>query len=234
MGIDHMNLQTRCSLALAVIAVVGACNKDLVAPEPLPETIETIQAAVDLVTTGQLKLVGSCLGTVPVNCPAGHLASPVNITLTRTADSVAFVVGQNRYDFSATMSAVSATGIPITVPAVGECTLNFDTNAGTSPTITVGGSVVFASQTLNGPLDRLDFSNLVVTGLETVDATITGSVGCAAASFGLPFFITQLQNVFIQAASLCSVPGPALLQPCPEALASAAEGLEPRVAQRLE
>lgn len=222
-----MNLHIRRSLAIAIVANAAGlgCNKDLVAPEPLPETLATVQAAVDMVTTGQRQIVGNCLGSVPVNCPAGQLASPVNVTLTRTADTVAFVVGQDRYDFSATMSAVSAMGIPITIPGTGACTLNIDTNAGTSPTITLSGSIVFTSQTLNGPIDRLDFYDLVVTGLETGDGTISGSVACAAANFGLPFFITQLQNMFVPVSSLCSVPGPALLQPCPTTAVSTIQGV---------
>lgn len=216
MGIDHMNLQIRRAFALAIVVVPGVvgCGKDPLAPEPLPETLETVQAAVDLVTTGQIKFEGTCVGGVPVNCPGEVLAAPIYITLTRTADSVAFVTGQNRYDFSATMSVVSP-GIPITVPIVGACTLTINTAPGASPTITLAGSVTFASQTANGPIDRLDFSNLSLTNFETDDVSITGGASCATASFGLPFYIGQLQDMFAQAASLCSVPGPVLLQPCP-------------------
>lgn len=221
MGIDHMNLHIKHALTLAVIATaptIDGCAKDPVAPEALPETLATVQAGVDMVTTGQLRLEGTCAGGVPINCPGGMLAAPVYITLTRTADSVAFVTGQNRYDFSTTMAAVSP-GIPITVPLVGACTLTLNTAGGTSPTMTLSGSVQFASQTLNGPISRLDFSNLVLTNFETEDVSITGGLGCATASFSLPFHIGQIQDMFAQAADLCSVPGPELLQPCPQTAA---------------
>jgi len=222
MDVDHMNLHVERSLPLAIIAIAATllgCNKDLVAPEPLPETLATVQAAVDMVTTGQVRFEGTCAGGVPVNCPGGILAAPVFFTLTRTADSVAFVPGPNRYDFSATMSVVSP-GIPITVPLVGACTLTINTAPGASPTITLTGNVTFASQTLNGPIDRVDFSNMSLTNFETEDVAITGSIACVSASFGLPFYIGQLEETFAQAASLCSVPGPTLLQPCPTTIAA--------------
>ncbi|HEV8400218.1 MAG TPA: hypothetical protein VGQ18_10315 [Gemmatimonadales bacterium] len=211
-----MNLHLKRSLALATLAVasVTGCAKDATAPEVLPQTLATVQAGVDMVTTGQVKIVGTCAGSVPLNCPGGTLAGPAYVTLTRTADSVALVTGQDYYYFSATMSAVSS-GIPITVPLVGACTLTIDTSPGASPTITLTGNVQFASGTLNGPIDRLDFSNIAVTGFETADVSITGSVSCAAASFGASFYILQLQDMFAQAASLCSAPGPTLLEPCP-------------------
>ncbi len=198
------------------------CAKDSTGPETLPQTLATVQAAVDMVTTGQIKIVGSCAGSVPINCPGGTLASPAYINLTRTADSVAFVVAADRYDFSATMSAVSAAGIPLTLPLVGECTLNINTAPGTAPTITLTGSVTFASQTLNGPIDRLDFSNLNLTGFDAADASITGTVACQSASISINYYIDQLVGMFQQNASLCAVPGPALLGPCPATVAASA------------
>lgn len=212
-----MNL--RVTSSLAIVTLLG-CGKDSpTAPEVLPQTLATVQAAVDMVTTGQIKIVGTCLGTVPLNCPGGTLAAPTHLSLTRTADSVALVTGQDYYYFSATMSAVSP-GIPVTIPLIGACTLTIDTSPGISPTITLTGTVHFASQTLNGPIDRLDFSDITVTDFETADVSITGSLSCASAGFSAGFYIGQLQTFFEQGASLCSAPGPALLQPCPATAAA--------------
>ena len=194
---------------------LGACSSDSpTEPESLPQTLATVQAALDLVTTGQLELEGSCAGTTTVNCPGGTLASPAHVNLTRTADTVYFVTGQDRYDFSATLSAVTPAGIPVTFPVVGACTLNIDTSPGTSSTITLTGSARFTSP------DRLDVSNLDVTGFEDADASITGSISCAAASFGLSFYVDMLTSMFEQNVSFCAAPGPALLRLCPASAAA--------------
>jgi hypothetical protein len=211
------------ALVTAAIALIApglhGCGSDSpTAPETLPQTLETMQAAVNFVTNGQVLIPSSCGGTPAVNCPGGTAGSPVYLTMTQTASTVAFVPGADRYDFSVNLAAVSATGIPITIPLVGECTLNINTAPGTSPTMTITGNARFDSQTLDGPIDRISFNNISVTNLESADVAITGSLGCALADLGISFFIDTLTATFAEnlVVGLCAAPGPALLRPCPE------------------
>ena len=164
--------------------------------------------------TRSYAVAGTCAGTVPVNCPGGNLASPVYLNLTRSAVAVALVPGTDRYDFSATLAAATATGIPITLPTVGACTLNINSASGTSPTVVLTGSVTFASQTPNGPIDRLDFSNLAASGLENADVSITGGIGCTVAGLVTTILVAQIASILTQVPSLCAAPGPALLEIC--------------------
>ena len=213
-------------LRLAAIACITpgllSCGADAATgPEPLPQTLATVQAAVDMISTGHIPIVGTCAGATPFNCPGGTLAAPVNLNLTRIADSVALVAGQSRYDFSVTVSAASASGIPLTIPLIGDCTLSINTAPGTSPTIRLTGSVTFSSQQAAGPIDRVDFSNFAVFNVEAADVVLSGSTACAATTFPGGTVATQLLTFFAQNSTLCSAPGPTLLQPCPVTLASA-------------
>jgi hypothetical protein len=218
-----MNRNFRRALVTAAIACLTpslhSCGSDSpTAPETLPQTLETMQAAVNFVTNGQLLIPSSCGGSPAVNCPGGTAGSPVYLTTTQTASTVAFVPGADRYDFSVNLSAVTPTGIPITVPIVGECTLNINTAPGTSPTITITGNARFDRQTVDGPIDRITFNNLSVTNLTSDDVSLTGGFGCAFADLGISFFIGTLTDTFADnlAVGLCAAPGPALLRPCPE------------------
>jgi hypothetical protein len=210
-------------LALVTASIAGlapaiGCADSPTEPPALSQTLETVQAALDLVTSRPWPIEGSCSGTV-INCPGGTLATPVIVTLTRTAVEAALVPGSERYDFSVTLSAVSATGIPVTVPAVGACILHFDTAPGTSPTVTVSGSARFESQTPGGPIDRLAFFNLAVSGVENADMSLTGSFACTLADAYISFFsgivVDELADFLARYATVCAAPGPALFRPCP-------------------
>ena len=217
-----MDLNFRRALSTAAIACLApslhGCGSDSpTGPETLPQTLETVQAAVNFVTNGQMRIPSSCGGSPAVNCPGGTAGSPVYLTMTQTASTVAFVPGADRYDFSVNLSVVTATGIPITIPIAGECTLNINTAHGTSPTITVTGNARFARQTVDGPIDRINFDNIVVSNLTADDVSLTGAFGCALADLGISFFIGTLTATFADnlAVGLCAAPGPALLRPCP-------------------
>ena len=207
-------LVTTCVTGL--VSGLYAC-KTVVDPEILPQTTATVEAAVTLLTQGQILIPASCGGSPAINCPGGVAGSPVYVTLTRTASTVTFVPGENRYDFSATLSAVTATGIPITITSVGECTLNINTAAGASPTFTVTGSARFAGQFVGGPIDRVVVDNIAIAGLEEDDVTITGSAGCLAADAVIPFALGSITDTLEDdlARAYCVAPGPTLLQVCP-------------------
>jgi len=212
-----------CKLALgAAIVLVAApgCGKTATGLDELPVTLETAQAAVDLFTTGSIYVPANCAATPALNCPNGAAANPAPINLTR--DSVRITPGGTGvYDFSAWGTAVTPNDIPITILG-SQCGLAINSTSGTATEIGISGTLIFTSQTVDGPINRIDITNVNLTGLEPADVALHGNATCQGTSFGLSYYLSTITNALDQSAALCGAPGAALFEVCPsQATASA-------------
>jgi hypothetical protein len=183
--------------------------------DSLPQTLATIQAAVDLMTTGQINVYGSCSANPAVNCANGSPGLPIPLALTR--DSLSIVPGSpGIYNFAARVSVVSTMDIPFTYSGVA-CTMGLNTTPGTSPTIRVTGTATFGRQLPGDSINRIDITNVSTSGVENVDLSLQGGIGCLLGNTpALNLAYQVLNQAFADAAPhSCGAPGPALLEPCP-------------------
>ncbi len=191
------------------------CSKSPTGLEVLPETLATVQAAVDLFTTGSLYVAANCGGTTTVNCPGGTPGGPVPVTETR--DSVHIVQSPDTtvYYVTAWVALVTPHDIPISFFGT-DCGVAINSAPGVSPNVAITATAHFTSQTAGGPINRIDFSNVTLSGLETGDVTLSGaSLLCTIGNFGLGFFVQTLQAALAQYPAYCGAPGAKLLEPCP-------------------
>jgi hypothetical protein len=197
------------SKRLLVVAVAAACGSDPLAPyEVLPQTAATVQSAVDFVTMGQDTVPVDCGSAITINCTGGNPGTtPAVITLTRTALSLDSLA-EGSFSFGAQVT-ITTTGIPITIPTVGNCTLNVDTSPGTSSTAQLSGPVTFPESTHVQVVATLE-------GLEDDDISISGGIGCALADGFHAFVVGTLGDALSRSVILCGAPGAPLLVPCRE------------------
>jgi hypothetical protein len=185
--------------------------------DPLPQTVASVQAALDLMTTGQINVQTNCAGNPTVNCLNGVAGGPIPLALTR--DSLSIVEAPpGTYTFAARVAVLSTTGIPFSEAAAGNCTLNLNTAPGTSPTIRVTGMATFTRQLPGDPINRIDITNVATSAVENADVSVQGVSTCSlmppVAIVGLANSI--LHDAFTYAAPrVCGAPGPALVELCP-------------------
>jgi len=183
--------------------------------DSLPQTVATVQAAVDFITTGQINSQVYCAANPTVNCANG---TPTPTPLALTRDSVSIVEAPpGTYSFAARVAVVSTTDITFIYSGV-SCTLSLNTTAGTSPTIRVTGTAMFTRQLPSDPINRIDITNVATSAIESVDATVHGSTACSLVPSAVVLSMVNgiLHDAFADAGPrLCGAPGPALLEPCP-------------------
>jgi hypothetical protein len=185
--------------------------------DSLPQTVATVQAALDLMTTGHIQVQTVCNGSPIVNCPSGTPGPPALLALTRDSLFIS-PVSPGVYSFRARVVVVNAsTAIPVTFSGL-SCTVFINTTQGASPTIQVTGTATFTRQVATDPIDRIDVTNVTVTGLELVDLTIGGGMQCQIANFWPTVVAQILRDAFTYAAPhVCGTPGggPPLVELCP-------------------
>jgi hypothetical protein len=186
--------------------------------ETLPQTVVTVQAAADylLLGTHDFEVAANCSGIPTVACPGGVPSDP--LPLIRMVGTNVIATGPDPFAFSADISLKTLQGIPFSALGV-DCTLNIDTTAGASGAH-VSGTVVFDSQDdPQGEPNRIDVSNVTLTGIEAADLNVSGGFGCEIANFGLNLFIgtltSQIESYIQSIGGLCGAPGPDLFMPCP-------------------
>jgi hypothetical protein len=206
-------------LAVSCLSLVcAACGSDKATGvaqfEALPVTAATVQAAVELMTAVPIPVLAQCTGDPTINCVGGTAGAALSIPLTHTTP-VVVQTSPGHYTFGTDLTINSAPAIPFTYTGV-SCNITINTTAGTSPTVHLGGTATFASQTNNGVLNRLDIAP-TLTGAEDADITVGGGTLC---NFGT-FFNTMLIDSFVTqfeqlGGQLCGAPGPTLFESCPE------------------
>jgi Collagen triple helix repeat (20 copies) len=187
--------------------------------ETLPFTDEVGQAAAELLVGGvrDVEVPANCSGTPSVGCVGGQPVSPApQIRISGTNVTATAVAGSSRFDVTATVSAKTLQGIPVSLSGA-DCLLNIDTAAGTSPT----AQVAFPLDLVNredptGPPNRLVVGDIVINGLTADDFEITGGFLCQAADWGIGFFIGTITDSLADSikTDLCGAPGPELFMPC--------------------
>lgn len=189
--------------------------------ETLPQTIGTVQAGADflLLGTRDFAVAASCGGTIQVACNNGTPVDPLP-QLRVTGTNVVALDTNGNFTFSADLSVVTLSPIPVSISGVG-CDLNVNTSAGAVPNVHVVGSVIFSNHDMEvGPPNRIDLGSLVLTGLETDDISFTGGFLCNVANFGIGFFIgtltRSLEDYLLSVGGLCGAPGPDLFIVCPD------------------
>lgn len=201
----------------AALLAGGACSSasEPAAPEPLTVSSATVDAA--LAYLGSYDSIPASCGSSPaINCPGGTAGAPIHVPATITAHSVTPHAAPDTlvFDWAADVKIISP-GIPVTLPVVGACTLTVDTRPGTDSTVHVTGTATFSRRTANGPIDRVDIQSQTLTGLTTDDLSLSGGIGCAAASASLGLLVGTLTDFLAtRELGLCSAPGPALLEVC--------------------
>jgi hypothetical protein len=186
--------------------------------EALPTNLDTINHVVDLTTgTHDIEVPASCSGNPTVACPGGVPSNPLpKLRLTRHEATVT-PVSPTVYNFSAVATVVSLSNIPIRYNGV-DCSLSVNTNAGTSPTVSISGTATFHAHLPNGPLNRVDLTAVTVSGVENADLNILGGFACDLANTAKSFFRDQLvSNIENQLTGegLCGAPGAPLFLQCP-------------------
>ncbi len=198
----------------------GSTSPTQLAYEWLPQDSATVFAAESLFLARNGKVLASCGSSPALNCPGGHAGSPVGLDLDVTGDSIV-AVDSIQWDVSVTMGLRTTTDIPVTIALVGECGIKFDTGPGADSTIRIGYRVQFVRWADDTTLNRLTFSDAVVTGLTSEDVALTGGFACQAASVGLSFFLGTLTSALAGDRSpLCGAEGPTLFQSCPDPAAA--------------
>lgn len=190
----------------------GGSETTAVVPPTLAVTQATVQSALDLFTTGTVGVPATCAGSVLIDCPGGNPGSPVPISLTRTASSIV-QTGPGAFTYVVQLSVASQADIPVTISGV-ECGAAVNTAAGASPTVQIAGTAIFSSQTLGGPVDRLDLTQ-GLTGLETADVALNGGSACQLLNAGVALSAGLLTSAFSSAAShLCASSGAHMFVAC--------------------
>jgi len=187
--------------------------------QQLPMTLDTLWAAGDIWTgSREADVAASCGGSPTVNCPGGIPGNPPPpLALTRTAGSVAQTADPAVYSFSAQISVVSLTGIPISFSGV-SCAVSINTAPGPSPTVQVTGTGTFGRNVLGDPVNRLDLANVQVSGLTAEDFSLTGGFMCNFSNYQgivIGYFTSYLADVVRSRPHLCGAPGAPLFMDCP-------------------
>jgi hypothetical protein len=178
--------------------------------DPLPVTTATVRAVLDIITASSTFDVSPSCATQPaINCPNG-VPTPTQMHAEQVSVTISQATGTT-FNFTvlgrmATVSdAVLSFGSTI-------CGLNLDTTRFGAPTMTVTGTAVFDSNPPPDPPNRVRFTNVNVTGIETADLIVTGGGICpSVASFAITGLEQQLATKF---SPYCGAPGAALLTPC--------------------
>ncbi len=213
-------LRPRSLVIVAVLLLASTtCKESLVSVEVLPETLATVQAAVDLFTTGEIDVQADCSGSLTFNCTGGTPGSPIPVTLTRDSLAIALVT-PGTYSFLARVS-FGTPDIPFAETSGGStvsCTVTINTAVVDPPAILVWGSAHFGSQS-GGPIDRLDITIDSVSDLAAGDILVGGTSLCSALTWPVVWFAGALEATFASVAPhLCAAPGAALFEPCPGTL----------------
>ncbi|MFN2378496.1 MAG: hypothetical protein ABR538_18345 [Candidatus Binatia bacterium] len=166
--------------------------------EPLDPQPEQIIAAFGLDANGDFEPPPYCETDTKLCCPGGvpsPTCGPVHVDMVEATPVI--VVGQNSVDLTMRMRLATVTPLSVTVPLVGECMLEIDTNPGGSPTIRIDARLGLDADGLR----IQSIQNSSVTELTTDDVALTGSFGCQIANSGLGFFLDQIETILQEAVS---------------------------------
>jgi len=163
---------------------------------PREPTVQKLLTAVDATydDAGNLDWPSNCGGSTPVCCTGGTPVSPCGPVKT-TVYGVSFVdvPGASRLDLTLHMALQTLSGLPVTIPLVGECLIHINTSAGATPTVRV--DVPLYLSVPDGDLYVASVGGLAVSNFTTDDVSISGSFGCLIADLGLGFFVGTIQDV---------------------------------------
>lgn len=99
-------------------------------------------------------------------------------------DRTAFITARFR------VKTAAGAGIPVTVPNVGDCTLEIDTSPGTYPDFRI--DVAWKTNVAAAGSVSTDDNAFTLSQLELADVKLTGSSACTGATPGLGYFIDVL------------------------------------------
>jgi hypothetical protein len=164
-----------------------------------------------------------CASPVELACPGGVQTSPLptlSIDMNKRPGDVDRAVAiadvaNSRYHMYGHFRLHTVTPIPVTLPLAGQCGLNIDTTAGSSPDITAE-----FYDNVSAPDGPTAVSDVVVTGLEASDYSTTGGNLCGIdSSLGLSTIAGLVQEIVTpwveQRGILCGAPDPYDFQHCP-------------------
>lgn len=143
----------------------------------------------------------SCGGSTPICCPGGqpkNPCGPIQIDLKeQPGDQPRLVLapsqGNSRLDVTVRARVKTATDIPVKIPFVGDCNLKLDSTQGTTKDIRIDAPISF-TQDATAKTTKVVVGNVSLTQLAGEDVSLSGGFGCAAADFGLSFFMGILTD----------------------------------------
>jgi hypothetical protein len=159
----------------------------------------------------------TCSGNF-VACTGGVPSDPLpQLRIQATNVSTVQVPGMPDWNASATLGVATLQPIPATVSGV-TCSITVDSASGASPTF--AGAAEMHFQSYPNPADPTNYvavTNVNITGVETADLSLTGSLTCQLADAFKSSFIPQLvdQMEAYIAGNICGDPSSAGLIPCP-------------------
>ena len=143
----------------------------------------------------------TCTGSTPVCCTGGNPVSPcgpVNIDLSLHAGDKPRLElhpkqGAKELDVVVRARVTSTMDIPVKVPIVGDCGIKIDTTASAPADIEIDAPIQFVQDAMAGTTNVI-VGTVALQDLTASDVSLTGSIGCQVANFGLGFFLSTLTS----------------------------------------
>lgn len=188
--------------------------------EEIPATQENADlAAAYLAPASQdYDTPANCESDPSIACPGGVPSDPLpQVHIEATNVAAVQVPSTTQWTLSAVLNVTTPTGIPVTYSGT-ECTLNIDSGLGTSPTFQASADLNFLSYP--DPLGATNYiavANANITGVETADVILSGSLDCDLLNAFGSVFIPQLEEQ-IEAyldGNICGAPDPEVFMECP-------------------
>lgn len=187
--------------------------------EPLPSTLETVQAAADSLFLGthDVDMAPTCGSSLEIACANGVPVSP--LPQVRVVGSAVTASGSGPFVVQGNLAVISLQPIPIRGFGL-NCTLSINTAPGANPTAHISATVNLTSHDdPSGLPNRLDLTNVNLSNLHSEDFAVGGGFLCSFASFGLDFMISSVresvERYLESSGALCGAPGPNLFIACP-------------------
>ncbi len=184
---------------------------------PLSADLATAQAAAALYFPDVVDL------DVPNSCPAtdcvnGLPLAPANQLHVLSSRSLVEVMGAHRFDVTVTQAVTTLQEFRLTV-AGSACTITITSANGLTPTLTTTVSLYFHMDG-TGYADRLYYSDIGMSGLESADYTVGGDLLCTLGaivptSLVRDAYVSTVEAYFNKVGPwFCPKPGPEYMGPC--------------------
>jgi hypothetical protein len=228
-SVDHVaRISTACpgssgagqSMSMHISYVATNVVTPPIVLEPIPATQQNADAAAAFIAPAlrDYDTPANCVSNPTVACPGGVPSDPLpQVRVEASNVSTLQVPGTNTWNMSAVLHVSTPTGIPVTYSGI-SCTANVDSALGASPTFSGTAALNFLSYPdPAGATNYVGVANANITGVETADVSLTGSLSCSVLSTFGSVFIPMLEaqiEAYLEG-NICGAPEPAVFMACP-------------------